>query len=126
MQTIFEYCYRDAGNFKAFGSVTLDGSLTPQEENDVRSKLESGDYFIAEQVGIPPLYDQLYQWSNGPIQTDHCWHEFVGFEEAGGADDGGGRAVPVAAFVARFTPIVQWDEALSPHFDLSIPCVSCK
>ena len=125
MQTIFEYCYRDAGNFKVFGSVILDGSLTPQEENDVRSKLESGYYFIAEQVGIPPLYDQLYQWSNGPIQTDHCWHEFVGFEEAGGADDGCGGAVPVAAFGARFTPIVHWDEALSPHFDLSIPCVSC-
>ena len=52
MQTIFEYCYRDAGNFKAFGSVTLDGSLTPQEENDVRSKLESGDYFSTSRSGF--------------------------------------------------------------------------
>lgn len=125
MRTIFEYRYRDAGNFKTSGSVTLDGPLTPQQEKDVRSKLESGDFFIAEQVGVPPLYDQLYQWSSGPIETDHCWHEFVGFKEVGGADDGGERAVPVVAFVARFTSIVKWDEALSPHFDLRAPRVSC-
>ena len=125
MQTIFEYRYRDAGNFKGYGSVALEGSLTPQQEETIRMKLQDGDFFIAEQVGVPPLYDQLYQWSDGPIETDHCWHEFVGFEEAGGADESGERAVPVAAFVARFTSIVQWDEALSAHFDLRIPHVSC-
>lgn len=125
MHTNFDYRYRDAGNFKAFGSVTFDGSITPQQKEAVRSTLESGDFFIAEQVGVPPLYDQLYHWSNGPIEADHCWHEFVGFEEARRANSDGECGEPIAAFVARFTSIVEWDEALSPHFDLRAYRVSC-
>lgn len=119
MRTIFEYRYRDAGNFKAFGSIALEGSLTPREENEVRSKLEAGDYFIAEQVGVPPLYDQLYQWSDGPTASDHCWHEFVGFREATEIEKDGGGILTATELLARFMSIAQWSEGLSPHFDLT-------
>ncbi len=122
MRTIFEYRYRDAGNFKASGSVTLEGSLTPQQEKAIRTKLQDGDFFIAEQIGVPPLYDQLYQWSSGPIDTDHCWHEFVGFrmEAEMEASDGKQCIGTTTEFVKRFASVVRWKEALSPHFELGI------
>ena len=32
MWTLFKYLYRDAGNFKAFGSLALEGPLTADEQ----------------------------------------------------------------------------------------------
>ena len=119
MQTIFEYCYRDAGNFKAFGSVELEGALSPSQAEAIQSKLEAGQFFIAEQVGLPPLYEQLYKWSGGPIGTDHCWRECVGFKMAPTAGPLREQAVTVAKFVERFASLVEWDESLSPHFDMT-------
>ena len=118
-RTIFEYLYRDAGNFKAFGSVALDGQLASRDETLIRSKLESGEFFIAEQVGVPPLYDQLYRWSDGPTGTDHCWHEFAGFRVAGPLEKRIECAGRLTDFVARFASVDRWDEGLSPHFALS-------
>ena len=119
MRTVFEYLYRDAGNFKAFGQIILDGEFVSNSEKLIRSKLESEEFFIAEQVGVPTLYDQLYQWSGGPIEADHCWHEFVGFRNAEPAEKGTECAVTMADFVARFTSVDRWDGALSPHFNMS-------
>lgn len=119
MRTIFEYCYRDAGNFKAFGTILLNGTVSSGLEAQVRSTLQDGEFFIAEQIGVPPLYDQLYKWSGGPIETDHCWHEFLGFKETDEADSGSESAGTVAEFALRFTSVVQWDGTLSPHFDIS-------
>ena len=116
MRTIFEYCYRDAGNFKAFGAILLDGGVPSHLEAHFRSALHEGDFFIAEQVNVAPLYDQLYQWSGGPIKSDHCWHEFVGFKKGGKADQLGECAGTVAEFVSRFLSVAYWEEALSPHF----------
>lgn len=118
MLTIFEYCYRDAGNFKAFGTILLDGAVPSHLEAQIRSALKDEEYFIAEQIGVPPLYDQLYLWSNGPIETDHCWHEFVGFKEVDKTKISTKYAetMTVAEFAERFTSVVQWDGALSPHF----------
>ena len=119
MLTIFEYCYRDAGNFKAFGTTLLDGAVSSRLETQIRSALQDGEFFIAEQVGMPPLYDQLYQWSNGPIATDHCWHEFIGFKETDKANSSTEYAGTGTEFAARFASVVQWDGALSPHFAIA-------
>jgi hypothetical protein len=116
VRTAFDYMYRDAGNFKAFGSVTLEGCLTPDDQVIIQSRLSSGEFFIAEQVGVPALYRQLYQWSGGATDSDHCWHEFVGFRELRQTSDDGSPLFRASDFVVKFASIEKWDETLSPHF----------
>lgn len=121
MWTAFDYMYRDAGNFKAFGRVIIKGSLNEADRYSILSCLSSGEYFIAEQVGVPPLYEQLYRWSGGPTQSDHCWHEFVAFRDLSELPVGASTAVAAAEFVARFAAVTDWDGELSPHFRLADP-----
>src|SRR3546814_9840905 len=52
--TVFEYMYRDAGNFKTEGRLLLSG-MDPEAEAVIRGCLEWGDQFVAEQVGVPAL-----------------------------------------------------------------------
>ena len=73
---IFEYLYRDANNFKAFGHLLLTGIIPEKYIEELRSYLEFGECFIAEQVSIPTLYSQLWKYSNGPTLADHSYHEF--------------------------------------------------
>lgn len=119
MWTAFDYLYRDAGNFKAFGTVALQGRVSCGDQLAIRKRLESGEFFIAEQIGIPPLYEALYKWSKGPTATDHCWHEFVGFRECTCPPEGAGFSMPAQQFVDRFTAVTTWDGSLSPHFSIA-------
>lgn len=116
--TLFEYLYRDAGNFKAFGCVALEGRIDPADEQAIRAELDSGEYFIAEQIGVPPLYEELYQWSGGPTASDHWWHELVRFRESASPTRGCTKGGNAADFVRRFTSLNHWDISLSPHFDV--------
>jgi hypothetical protein len=119
MHTVFEYRYRDAGNFKACGEIALRGALTPEEIATVRARFPGDGFFIAEQLDVPPLYESLYQWSHGPTADDHCWHEFVAIYlvNARPAD------MPIWGkakdFVERLVAIDTWNEVLSPHFDIA-------
>lgn len=120
--TLFEYLYRDAGNFKAFGAAALCGAAAQGDEQRLRHALLDGEYFVAEQVDLPPLYGQLYEWSDGATAGDHCWHEFVGLRVVS-ADEVGlntPRIGFVRAFVDRFAAIDEWDGALSRNFDLGV------
>ncbi|HHA18653.1 MAG TPA: hypothetical protein ENK70_02995 [Methylophaga sp.] len=73
---VFEYLYRDANNFKAFGQVLVLGNITEDFIAEINSYLDFGEYFVAEQVNIPTLYSQLWKYSNGPTSADHAFHEF--------------------------------------------------
>jgi hypothetical protein len=119
MWSAFDYMYRDAGNFKAFGTINLEGPLRAADQEAIRSRLSSGEFFIAEQVGVPPLYQELYRWSGGITNSDHCWHEFIGFREIA-APETDSAIFKVEEFVSRFASVKDWDEALSPHFALDI------
>jgi len=119
MWTAFDYMYRDAGNFKAFGTVSLDGVLSEADRQMLRERLEGGEYFIAEQVRVPALYEQLYRWSEGTTRSDHCWHEFIGFRDLESAPDERLPVAEAAAFIAQFRSVSEWDCSLSPHFELS-------
>lgn len=119
--TLFEYLYRDAGNYKAFGSLALDGVLSEKELERVRTMLDDG-LFIAEQIGVPPLYQQLYRWSDGPTECDHCWHEFLTIKLIEDAD-----VLPEAhrwgsahQFLETLSAISTWEEERSPHFQLDL------
>ena len=76
--SVFEYLYRDASNFKAHGSLLLRGSVDESVVTKLRGKFESGEYFIAEQIGTPTLYESLWnQCQSQPSEKlDHVWHEF--------------------------------------------------
>ena len=112
--TIFDYLYRDAQNFKAFGSIALEGRISEADRAAIRARFDSGELFIAEQIEVPPLYDRLYEWSGGPTASDHCWHEFVGFRETDDPErcPNGGSA---KGFARRVTSGNEWDVSLSPH-----------
>ena len=73
---VFEYLYRDANNFKAFGQLLLSGNISEEYITGLTSCLDYGEYFVAEQVNIPTLYSHLWKYSNGPTLADHAFHEF--------------------------------------------------
>lgn len=74
--TFFEYLYRDAANFKAWGGVLLTGTASQETREELNQCLDSGVFFVAEQVSIPALYEGLYAYSNGATVDDHAYHEF--------------------------------------------------
>lgn len=114
----FDYLYRDASNYKAFGAIWLTGTLTDAERSELVACLDGGEFFIAEQIGVPPLYAALFQFGDGPTQDDHAWHMFEGFrdevEPAEGAEAWGDASALLAAFRAAKG---NWQLELSPNFD---------
>lgn len=74
----FDYLYRDAGNYKVFGSVFLTGHLTPSQLNELRACLIDNEFFVAPEIPVPNLDDQLLALSDGPTEDDHMWHTFLG------------------------------------------------
>jgi hypothetical protein len=119
--TIFEYLYRDAGNFKAFGCVALCGAISAADREMIRTKLDAGEHFVSEQVGVPPLYEQLYQFSDGSTVSDHSWHEFVSFRECEALETDFKIGGTAKDFVRRFASVNEWDLSLSPHFKIAQP-----
>jgi hypothetical protein len=119
MWTAFDYMYRDAGNFKACGTIILKGYLSATDRKSILGRLDTGEFFVAEQVGVPTLYEELYQWSAGPTVSDHCWHSFIGFRKLSSAPEQGIPLIDVASFVSRFKAVTEWDGSLSPHFELN-------
>ncbi len=79
---VMEYLYRDANNFKAFGQLLIIGKITDSDIVEIKSFLDSGEYFVAEQVDVPTLYSQLWKYSNGPTIADHAFHEFIELRSA--------------------------------------------
>jgi len=88
------------------------------EEDRVVSKLVDGEFFIAEQLGIPTLYSELWEFSGGPTEDDHVWHTFNLFRSP--IDEEPRLAVwgSVSELVERFEKVSSWNEELSPHWDI--------
>jgi hypothetical protein len=116
--TFFNYLYRDSDNYKARGTVALDGNVAPKWWWAALAKLEGGEFFVAEQLGVPPLYQALYKWSDGPTSADHCWHAFDALEVLDEAEPDAYRWGAAEEFVARLLAIGEWRGELSPHFRL--------
>ena len=116
--SVFSYLYRDASNYKAYGRLLLKGTATVADVESLRQRLESGEFFIAEQLGIPALCAELWAFSSGPISDDHVWHTFEGLKLAT-ADD---LTLPIFDTVKCLTKkikcVLAWNEKLSPHWDI--------
>ena len=122
--TVFEYLYRDADNHKAFGKAAFGGLVSPELCDRALQKLDDGTHFIAEQVGLPPLYGQLFRWSGGrPTDADHCWHEFVSISvvEEGDLPPAVLKLGETSAFVDLLSSVDEWDILLSPNVECGMP-----
>lgn len=116
--SVFEYLYRDANNFKAFGELLLSGKITNDYVTELNSYLYSGEFFVAEQVNVPTLYSHLWEYSNGPTISDHAFHEFSSLrpatnEEVSSLDLWGESSNMIVAF--RMASQQSWDCSLSVH-----------
>jgi len=117
----FEYLYRDAANYKAYGRIWLKGNISKLQKYAIVGKLQDGDFFIAEQLEIPALYDELYSLSSGPTNDDHVWHTFVDIQnyEANPLTEKityWGKAIDLCN---AFNEVVGWDISKSPHIEIA-------
>ena len=87
--SVFEYLYRDAGNWKVWGQLLLKGAASTTEIASLVERFESGEFFIAEQMGIPTLFHEFRTQFGGPTPDDHPWHEFAGIRAATEAEING-------------------------------------
>lgn len=114
--TVFEYQYRDASNYKAYGLLLLRGVFSNEQQTALEHCCESAEYFVAEQLNIPALCPLLWAETYGPNEDDHAWHEFLGLrspsiEEQVGLKEWG----TLDDLVRQFEAVNQWDLSLSPH-----------
>jgi hypothetical protein len=117
---VFEYLYRDADNFKAWGALLLKGALSDAQVAKMKYKFEGEAFFIAEQVGVPPLYQELWAYSDGATESDHPWHEFFTVRPADENDLA--KAAPwgtASALFQAIMKIVRWNERLSSHHEIA-------
>ena len=74
MNIEFSYLYRDAGNFKNFGTVVFANKNQTSLENlneMIKQKLIDEMYFDAFNASVPSLFFDDYD-----EELDHDWHEF--------------------------------------------------
>lgn len=113
---IFEYRYRDASNYKAYGELLLRGSFTDEQHHAIEQCCESGEFFVAEQLDVPSLCEHLWARGGAPNKDDHAWHEYIGLRQAsleelqsiecwGSLDE----------LLQRFKSVSSWDVMLSPN-----------
>ena len=51
--TKIEYLYRDADNYKKWNEVVIAGKVTEAQKRVILNSLESEEFFIPEQLGLP-------------------------------------------------------------------------
>lgn len=114
---VFDYIYCDASNYKIFGSLLFSGTLSYAERNELIACLDGGEFFVAEQVGVPPLYSELFEEIGGPTDDDHAWHTFGGLREELELIETAKVSGEASGLLAVFRPAKQnWHPELSPNF----------
>jgi hypothetical protein len=71
MNSAVDYCYRDAANWKQYGTVVFAGAPTDDLTARLKHALHDDLWFIADQLRVPEVF------FDGTSDDDHCWHEFV-------------------------------------------------
>jgi hypothetical protein len=112
--TKLEYCYCDASNYKAFGHVLMKGALSAAQREEILDRLEAREFFIAEQIEVPALYEALYEFSGGPTADDHCWHTFLRFSDHLQSENDRIWGT-TESLLAAVRSVHEWDLGLSPH-----------
>ena len=114
--SVFVYQYGDADNVSAPGRLLLRGECSEKLELLIRAACESYEYFVAEQIGVPTLYTELYELSDGPTIDDIAFHEFLGLRPAT-PDEVASLTCrgKLYDFVGKFCSVRYWDCTVSPH-----------
>ncbi|MEI7431652.1 MAG: hypothetical protein WCL27_14450 [Betaproteobacteria bacterium] len=114
--SLFEYCYRDAANYKSWGTLLLSGSVSEADVAAMSKGFLDGEFFIAEQLGVPPMYADLWKFSGGSVADDHVWHTFHELKPATPDEVIGEVWGTVDTLAARVKAVKSWDATLSPHW----------
>jgi hypothetical protein len=117
--TVFEYMYRDAGNFKTMGRLLLSGQDI-NAEAAIRTCLEWSNQFVAEQIGVPALCEEHWKSvGEDPSDLDHAFHELLALRRAKEEDMALDVWGSLETMVSRMrTAAGKWDVTLSPNCDL--------
>lgn len=114
--SVFVYQYGDVDNISKPGHLLLRGNGGTELKEAIRDACDSREYFVAEQIGVPVLYAELYALSGGPTVDDVAFHEFLDLRTATQEE---ANSLPVwgdlSSFVNRFCSVRYWDCRLSPH-----------
>ena len=114
--TIFEYLYRDASNYKSYGYLLLRGDFSEECQSTLEKHCEGTELFIAEQIGIPPLYEQLWTKFGGHNRDDHALHELIGLRKASSEEATELKAWgTVNDLINKFRSVQKWNLTLSPN-----------
>jgi len=79
---LFVYLYRDASNYKGWGSVAVRGEASEANDAAIREVMIDGLWFDAERAGLPTLFHLAAGARGFDSELDHPLHEFVGLERA--------------------------------------------
>ena len=115
--SVFEYMYRDAGNWKTYGAVLLAG-FDESAEARILGSLDSDKTFVAEQVSVPALCEKHWKdCGDGPSDMDHAFHEFVCLRSATIEERESLRVeMTLASLLGKFASAAgRWDVRLSPN-----------
>ncbi|WP_394275215.1 hypothetical protein [Luteococcus sp.] len=112
--TTIPYMYRDAANYKQWGSIVVRGQLTDEHRVALQACLDEEQHFIPTQLGITHL-GTVADWPSFPCEDDHPWHE-LGLDDAEPMRIGSFGGEPfgtVDEFVTAMTTAAQhWDDGL--------------
>ena len=106
MHTAIDYNYRDASNYKASGTIYLDGPLSVDDIAFIKSKLNESSYFIPGDLTGIEVAELQSTLPSFPSEDDHVWHELElsGIREEPSILEGS-TVTARAAFVAAFRRI---------------------
>ena len=99
-------------------TLLLEGVANETDLQVLASKFESGELFIAEQLGIPALYSDLWEFSKGPTEDDHVLHTFHALRAVTPDDTSAEIFGSVADLLAKIKSVTEWNLELSPHWDI--------
>jgi hypothetical protein len=78
MNVLFDYMYRDTGNWKMLGEIVFsnpDGVPLAEAESRLRRACCEDNNFNARQAGVPEVY-----FEHTDLECDQVYHEFCGLE----------------------------------------------
>lgn len=109
VNTVVEYLYRDADNYKKRHNVVIIGEMTKEQETAIEQCLDDGGYFVPSMVGLP---DERF---GAETMADHPWFEWVGAEATAGKPT---LRITAEELVARFQKASNgWQESADASAD---------
>lgn len=115
MNTKINLMYRDGDNYKAYKEVVLAGAITAPQIASIKSKLDDGEYLIANQVGLPTPREELIGKYGFDEHTDHVYTTMSDFfdgvptVESMLTDDAPTEDFSIDELAARFKAVGTWD-----------------